>query len=400
MSGGPGSSLLRHPLKLRTTLSVILVVLAAASIRIGGGSTPLAMALAALGVVFALRRPPMADSTASRRAWTFVILAALGLSIWRAIALQDVLDSGTDFLLLLCVQRLFNRQRTREHQQIILITSVLLTIGAVINVEVSFPVLLVGYLVTVIFSLIINLLIAEGERLGPRVMYDLERIGERRLRRLLMVSVQVASVVFVGGLAVFIFFPRFGAGVFLRGALPTTTIAGFSNQVQLGLFGTIKNDPRVVMRVAPSRATDAGDSLGWYFRGTSFDRYEAGEWSASMREPSLSLSHLCGTHILEERGSPRLAPIVPGVGCRDRLSATNGGSRGERAVVSTITLEDIGVSLLFLPDVPSGVRVKARGPLDRLYPSLGIGDKFTVTRTIPGPIRYQAISRLHLPADL
>lgn len=394
------SILLNSPLKLRSVLSVVLVVLAAASVRIGSGSTPFAMALAALAIMFALRRPPIQDTRANKRAWTAIVFVALVLSAWRAIALQELLDTGTDFLLLLCVQRFFNRRKTREHQQIILITGVLMTIGAVINVELAYPVLLIGYLITLVFSLIVNLLVAEGERLGPRVMYDLERIGERRIRRLLVVSVQVSGLVLVGGLAVFILFPRFGAGVFLRGALPTTTNSGFSNQVQLGLFGTIKSDPTVVMRVVPARATQAGDFLGWYFRGTSFDRYESGEWKTSSGAVSLSVSFRCRTHILVEDGTPRMTPLVPGVGCQDRLTLARGRALEELAVVSTITLEDLGVDILFLPDSPAGVRLHSRGLLERHHqPAVGAGDKLTVSRRQPGPLRYKSISRLSLPSD-
>ncbi|MGB1700874.1 MAG: DUF4129 domain-containing transglutaminase family protein, partial [Nannocystaceae bacterium] len=46
------------------------------------------------------------------------------------------------------------------------------------------------------------------------------------------------------------------------------------------------------------------------------------------------------------------------------------------------------------------IRLQTRGLLERRYrPALGTGDKITINRKQPGPLRYKTVSRLRLPSD-
>ena len=387
--------ILGDPLRLRGALSLLLTVLSAVSVRVGGGGSDLAYAGAALAIALAYRKPPSVPSPAAKRLWTLGVFVALVASIWRGLSQSAIIDSGTDFLLLLFVQRFFQRAKTREHQQILLLSGVMMVVAAVINVEVSFPLILLLYLPCMIFALVINLLVGEGERLGPRVMYDLERIGETRVARIARVSVQVAGIVCAASLAVFVFFPRFGAGVFLRGSIPTRTVSGFSDQVQLGTFGKIKDDPTVVMRVETEDAPPNATELDWYFRGAVLDTYENRRWSFERASTRVSLEYQCGYRLFLDGRRPRLSPSFEGPGrCSHEPNPIQGFERSTQLRRASITVEDLGVDLLFVPDRPAAVALDHRGLLERRYRiNLRGGERVEVQRRQPGPLIYRTISQ-------
>ncbi|KAF0167956.1 MAG: hypothetical protein FD160_4012, partial [Caulobacteraceae bacterium] len=59
-------------------------------------------------------------------------------------------------------------------------------------------------------------------------------------------------------------------------------VAGFGNQIELGGFGVIRDDPTVVLRVTPDPHTrERPPFLALYLRGTSFDRYDGRRWTRS-----------------------------------------------------------------------------------------------------------------------
>src|SRR5690606_34093614 len=88
----------------------------------------------------------------------------------------------------------------------------------------------------------------------------------------------------------FLAFPRVsGDFLGLRGGA-AGAVTGFGEDVELGGFGTIRTDRRVVVRVF-AEPGDREPVLPLVLRGTSFDRYEGGRWTRSDTPPErLSLS--------------------------------------------------------------------------------------------------------------
>ena len=78
----------------------------------------------------------------------------------------------------------------------------------------------------------------------------------------------------------FFAFPRVGFGLLSNLGARVQSVAGFGDDVELGGFGTIRDDPTVVMRVKMAEMPNpAPQSIGLRLRGTSFDRYRQGRWS-------------------------------------------------------------------------------------------------------------------------
>lgn len=377
--------------RLRDSLSLAQIAVAVAAVALAGGITLLSLALLVLLVGWAWWRPlpPMA-SPGAQRAWTGLVFVALVATLFRAVLRAEFLDAGVDFLLLLVVQRMFNRQRAREHAQLLMLGALLMVVGAVINTELHYPALLATYLVLATMALLVNNLMAEGERLGSRVMLRLGREGHARRRPLWRAAGGVAVLAAMGALLTFLLFPRFGVGVFLRGRLPGEVRSGFSDEVRLGGFGTIKNDATVVMRIRP--AQDPGTPrTTWHLRGSSFDRYEGGRWQHGPQAPRGPLRPVFGYDSLvdDRRARLHLPAGVRTLGTR----AVPGFADSTRATSATIILEDIGADVLFVPSDPVAVRVLARGPVESRARAVGGRNHEVRVSKLPGPVQYQAVWR-------
>lgn len=379
---------------VRDGLSVAQVAIAVAAVALAGGVAPLSLGLLVVLCVLALWRPlPVRPSAATERGWTLLVFVALAATVARAVLRAEFLDAGVDFLLLLVVQRLFNRQRAREHSQLLLLGILLMVVGAVINTELSYPLLLVGYLLVAVMALLVNTLMSEGERLGSRVMMGLGRHGHRRQRALWRAAAMVAGLAAAGALLTFLFFPRFGPGVFLRGRMATDSSSGFSDEVQLGGFGTIKTDTTVVIRIRPDIEPGTNRPT-WHLRGSSFDRYENGHWRHGPNAAPRPLRAGYGYRAIADGKQGRL---VRASGRRLHAREVPGFARSADVQRGTMLVEDIGADVLFVPSPPVAIQVLARGDLERrARPIGGRNDEIRVSKS-PGPIQYRAVWRAAEP---
>ncbi|MBL4686270.1 MAG: DUF3488 domain-containing protein [Nannocystaceae bacterium] len=384
--------------RVRDLASAGQIAVAALALALAQG-----MSVATLLTVYAVgawglsRQLPPSPSKLSQRLWTLAVFVALVLTFARTVLRAELLDAGVDFLLFLVVQRIFNRQRAREHMQLILLGALLMVVGAVVSAELSYPVLLAVYIVVAVLALMLNNLVAEGERLGPRVMLELSREGLAQGRSLLSATFTVAAIAAVGAVLTFLLFPRWGVGAFLRGAMASETRSGFSDEVSLGDFGTIKEDATVVMRIEPLHPRTTQAEVTWHLRGSAFDTYDGGRWSTSRFGETGELMRMWGFTSLAPDGSPMIlrgpanaaVPVVP----RPRP-----GMPGPDAVFhARVTLEDIGADVLFLASEPLAIKLLPRGPIEsRARLRSGRNREFRVSK-LPGPVRYEFISRLNEP---
>jgi transglutaminase-like putative cysteine protease len=384
--------------RLRDRMSLAQIVVATATVGVAGGIAPWSLALAAVLCAWAFVRPlPPVTTKATERSWTLLVGVALVATLTRAVMTAELLDSGLDFLLLLVVQRLFNRQRAREHMQLLLLGSLLVVAGAVINAGLNYPLLFALYLVVAAMTLLLNHLVAEGERLGARTAVTLSREGMRARGFLWRAAGQVAAIAAVGAIVTFVAFPRWGVGAFLRGGLSRDSKSGFSSTVELGDFGRIKSDATVVMRIEPDVRGSWGDRTDWHLRGSSFDAYAGGRWFHERDAEATIAGGPFGYQTLRDlRGG---ATLKPGRSALPEAVAVPGFAASKETLIATVTLEDIGVDVLFVPSEPLAVRISPRGVIEsRARVRGGRSDELRVDKA-PGPIRYQFVSRIGTPTE-
>ena len=78
-------------------------------------------------------------------------------------------------------------------------------------------------------------------------------------------------------LTIFFLIPRIGAGVLQKTSGEALRTTGFSDRVDLGTIGSVKQDPQIVMRVElPDQPAVEKDRL--YLRGLAYDQYNGRSW--------------------------------------------------------------------------------------------------------------------------
>jgi len=227
------------------------------------------------------------------RGWTIGVIAFFFVQILRGLLGGPILALAMEFTALLQISRLMNRRSARDYQQIAVLAFLHLIAATVLSTELMYAVIFFGFVVVTPWMLAISHLRREIEGNYPgasptegRAVADVRRVlASRRVvgSRFLVGTAALALPIFVVTAAIFLFFPRVGLGLLTFGRGRSQRVAGFGNSVDLGGFGTIRDDPTVVLRVAPPQGTPTPrpPRLTLRLRGTSFDRYDGRTWTRS-----------------------------------------------------------------------------------------------------------------------
>ncbi|MGH1342167.1 MAG: transglutaminase TgpA family protein [Nannocystales bacterium] len=389
--------------ELRDRLSALQALIASAAVLAGGGMswTSLGLALAFGALAFYRPRPEVTPKS-TLRIWTVGIVFALVATFARVLLVGDLLDAGVDFLLLMIVQRLFNRQKAREHMQLLMLGSLMMVVGAVVNTGLTYPVLFAAYTVIAVMTLVVNHLMSEGERLGVRVMAEMARAAMRSRKTLWRAASGVAALAGVGALLVFLLFPRWGAGVFLRGAFSKDSRSGFAGEVTLGDFGRIKSDATVAARLRPKGDMPRVDRLTWHLRGGAFDIYQDGRWSNNNASAErVPLRRVGQYRALAPNKTPLLVPVrglSPGKLSAQYEALPKPYLEDAQQIHVDVMLEDLGVDAMFVASDPVAVRVSPRGALEQrdLKVRPGLHREFRIDKP-PGPVQYEFVAQVGTP---
>jgi len=235
--------------------------------------------------------PPLLDRAGYSRFWNAMAVVFLFVQIARAFSGEALLSVGVQYAAFLQISRLSHRKTAADYQQIAILGFLHLIAGTVLSAGLDYAVVFFGFVVVMPWMLALTHLRKELE--------DQHGAGTAMLRGELN-SEEFATAAFFGGTtllavplfvltaAMFFAFPRVGMGYLSSLGAPTQSVAGFGDDVELGGFGTIRDDPTVVMRVKPKTRPDPPpQSIGVRLRGTSFDRYNEGRWSRTRTKGAL-----------------------------------------------------------------------------------------------------------------
>jgi protein-glutamine gamma-glutamyltransferase len=277
---------LMHKVVLYLAVAIGLLPLATS------GEIDLLFVLSAYGAMGAswFYEPPRQRIETHTRRWTaatlavMCVLAVLGWTSGRYL-LYAIL-----FALLMVVTRFFQSRGSRDTFQLYGLSFVVMVAGAVINPSLSFIGIFVVYLVLLVWGLILlhlqrdlEALQAEQLEVGERAADLLWRARDLVTGRFLLGSSALALTIFACSLAIFFFFPRLGMGFFFSQGRSGQSVSGFADRIQLGHFGTIKDNMRVVMRVEFPKDREASDRT-LRMRGISFDDYDGRMWTKTTKE--------------------------------------------------------------------------------------------------------------------
>ncbi len=201
--------------------------------------------------------------------------------------------------------------------------------------SVLFPPLLVIFLATVTWTLLVHTLSMEATEAGdPAAASGVIATDLRRMT----IGATTAALVLAGLL--FIILPRLQTNMLRGGVGPSLSISGFSDRVALGEVGRIRKDRTTVLRVEGllEDLPEPGES---YWRGLAFDHFDGTHWTISAAERVASRRPVSGIG----RFGIQLRP-----------------DQNARLVVQRILREPVEAGVLFTP----GIAERIEGPFQGL----------------------------------
>jgi hypothetical protein len=237
---------------------------------------------------------PPKRSRATTLVWnlslTLILLALLALAFMGGNWLLHTVHFG----IVMAVSKLFWVQRSRDLFQLYTLSFLLVLGGAVVNPGLSFALLFPVFVVLLTWALILLHLrrdleqrTAAGTAARPSepaapAAAPLWRTRRLVTRSFLLGTSLLALGIFASSLVIFFLFPRLGLGFFHAKTRGGQAVSGFGDEVELGHFGTIRDDDAVVMRIElPDEPIQPARRLR--LRGISFDVYDGRAWHKSER---------------------------------------------------------------------------------------------------------------------
>ncbi|HEY8091278.1 MAG TPA: DUF3488 and transglutaminase-like domain-containing protein [Polyangiaceae bacterium] len=286
----------------------------------------------------------------------------------RLLAGRSPLDVAVEFAALLQIVRLATRRGAAHDQQIIVLSLLHFVAGTVLGGGLTYGICFLGFLVVAPGALVLSHLRREVEgnyrqgardRTGlpvdvPRILRSRRVVGRGFLAATCLLSVPILLFT----TALFVLFPRVGLSLLLLNHPHAGRMVGFSEHVDLGEVGVLRDDPTIALRFEVKDLADPPTRLTLRLRGTAFDAYDGHAWQRSQRE---------------------LRPAEHGYEGNEVYPIVRSPERADRII--SFDLEPIDPPVIFLPPRAVALRVK---PQNQIL----LGEPLTVDRGADGELRY------------
>ena len=247
-------------------------------------------------------------------------------------ALFAALLAAVHFLVFVMLVRLYSATTDRDALFLAMLAFAAMLASSILTVDTSFLVLFFLFMLFGVAAFI-ALEMRRGASGTLTPAFGRQRAEERRLSRALSLaalSVALGSIV-LGG-ALFFVFPRFTAGFWGRASMQPSLMSGFSEDVELGQIGEIKQNSEVVMRVKTGKPV-ADPMLRW--RGIALINFDGKRWSNPERANETLVASPDGWIFLRGPGQAAAAA---------------------RGLQYTVLLQPIATSAIFAPGEPLALR--------------------------------------------
>jgi transglutaminase-like putative cysteine protease len=233
---------------------------------------------------------------------TLILLAGAVFQVARSFPDIDLLPF-LNFVIFLLVLKLWQRRGNRDYLQIYVLSFVVMLAAAWLATSVIFVVGFGFYVLLATWTLVLfhlrreiedNYIIRHATESLAEQVTATRVLNSRRVVGLAFFATTgvVALLVLLGSSLVFALVPRVGLGFILGGVRRPVGIAGFTDEVKLGMHGVISTDNQtVVLRsqvssIAAMANADARDRVisSLYWRGTVYDTYDKGQWLRSRED--------------------------------------------------------------------------------------------------------------------
>ncbi len=231
-------------------------------------------------------RRAMARVTVSATLWNVLLICAfLILLIDLTLVSQDLLPAGIHFLVVLLDIKLLTLQQRHDYRHLYAISLMAILASAALTTDAWFIPIFLLYLLAAVWTLLLYHLTHETDDILPGVTPSSTAAGHAAFpsgitHRFFWWTNGTALITIALTLTIFFLIPRIGAGMFQKTSGETLRTTGFSDRVDLGTIGSVKQDPQIVMRVElPDQPAVEKDRL--YLRGLAYDQYNGRSWNHS-----------------------------------------------------------------------------------------------------------------------
>ena len=248
-----------------------------------GGASPIWLTLgfpAGLIAAHIFYRRGLAKESHNRWWNVLIVIALIYTGVEYLInPLAQVMVSAVRFALVLTLIKCFSRRGPRDELQIYALSFLTMAAASEINIELFYGLIFGVYVLTGTFSLAIFHLKTEATR-----QHTTNRRGRSPFDRFYISTLAAISLlIFASSIIIFFAFPRVGLGLFTDPSRGSFNIAGFSDEVEIGEHGTLRDNQAVVMRVDFDGAPPPNFS-SHLWRVMSFDHYDGRSWSRTQRD--------------------------------------------------------------------------------------------------------------------
>jgi protein-glutamine gamma-glutamyltransferase len=311
--------------QLHKWVAYLISGLGLAALSLGSELSEVVLATIAIGYLTSwFAEGPMLTRPRYAQGWTVGVVVVLLLQVARGVGDTPTLAMAIEFAAFLQVSRLWNRRTAVDYQQIAVLAFLHLIAATVLSTNLSYAALFIGFVIATPWMLALSHLRREiegnypsGSSVDPAQRNAIERVlsSRRVVGPGFLIGTALLSVpLFAMTLAIFITIPRVGQGFLSLRRDSGQKVAGFGNQVELGGFGVIRDDPTVVVRVLPQpRIDEKAARVSLRMRGTSFDRYDGKRWTRTRHEALPLRSGMQGMRVLRrmpDLGRDRRMQIV------------------------------------------------------------------------------------------
>jgi transglutaminase-like putative cysteine protease len=241
----------------------------------------------------------IARVTVSPTMWNVLLIGAFVIVlIDLTVVSRDLLPAGIHFMVVLLAVKLLTLQQRRDYRHLYAISLMAILASAALTSDAWYVPIFLLYLITAVWTLLLYHMTQEtGETAVGH-----QTIPIRITRHFFWLTNGTVVLAVALTLTFFFLIPRMGAGVLQKTSGETLRATGFSDRVDLGTIGSVKQDPQIVMRVElPDQPAVDKDRL--YLRGLAYDQYNGQSWTHSgIRRRSLSLVAE-GTFLVRPAGS-------------------------------------------------------------------------------------------------
>jgi transglutaminase-like putative cysteine protease len=336
----------------------------------------------------------------------FATIAPLALLLGqgaRLLAGHSPLDVAVEFAALLQIVRLATRRGAAHDQQVIVLSLLHFVAGTVLGGGLTYGICFLGFLVVAPGALVLSHLRREVEgnyrqgardRTGlpvdvPRILRSRRVVGRGFLTATCLLSVPILLFT----TALFILFPRIGLSLLLLNHPHAGRMIGFSEHVDLGDVGVLRDDPTIALRFEVKGLADPPPTrLTLRLRGTAFDSYNGRAWERTLRD-------------FPRHGANEPAPLKVTADGGDTFAIFRSPDLRRDRVIS-FDLEAIDPPVVFLPSRAVAMRIKVSNQIllgEQLTIQPGAEDEYRYTGSDARGLRYEvyiAPDNEQLPQDL